>query len=523
MNRRSAVVLIAAAGCRSPTDPSFGLTFGQLAPPTATPADPPPTGTDDPEDDLFLRDPRFDPVYDVLVGEMDNNLGLGVSIAVMQGGILTWAEGIGSANPFDPEGRSVVNPHTLFQIGGLTRTLTAGIAMQQVGDGLIAVDDTLTDLLPAFDLSLDPSWSDQATLHDLLSNQSGLYDYNDWQGSSRDGDLASWHYGFYAHQMWPMNDPGLFFNPGNTNYALTGLVVEEHDPAHRYFADIAAEDLFAPLGMVDTFLRKSDVEADGTFALSTGLRDEVFGYADIPMDEVPDAAYARPGDLAWSTATDMCTWGAFLVHGDGGDGVLGDAERAALTTPYLSTLDYDDHEQFGYGMHVWDQYPLSDGYHAMEVWEHTGWTPSFSSHLVIVPDADVVVAILSNGYHDDFTSTIEAVLRATIDPMPAFTSYHGPVFDPMAVGDQAGTYEDAFNLGEITIDATITEEGEPSLTIDIPDLTSQGFLVDPVLHPISTDHWTLYINASPLDVTFVRGADGEVAYLRNPLFVGTKR
>lgn len=519
MVRLSAVALIAVTGCRATDEPRFELGFGPLDPPPTAAVSPPtdgePTGTD-----LYLRDPRFDPVVDVLVDEMSRNLGLGVSIAVMQGGILTWAEGIGSANPFDPEGRSVVNPHTLFQIGGVTRTLTAAVAMQQVGDGLIAVDDPVGALLPAFDLDLEPSWPVRATLHDLLSNQSGLYDYNDWHGSSRDGDLASWHYGFYAHEMWPMNGPGLFFNPANTNYALAGLVVEEHDPANRYFADIAREDLFAPLGMYDTFLRKADVEADGTFALSTGLRDEVFGYADIPMDEVPDAAYARPGDLAWSTASDLCTWGAFLVHGDGGDGVLGDAQRTALVTPYLSSLDYDDHQQFGYGLYLWDQYPFADGYHALPVWEHTGWTPSFSSRLVIAPDADVVVAILSNGYHDAFPATIEAVLRATIDPLPALTGYAGPVFDPAQVGDQAGTYEDAFNLGDIVV--AVADDDPASLTIDIPDLTSQGFVVDEVLEPVSTDHWILYVNSAPLDLTFVRDPDGDVAFVRNALFVGTK-
>jgi hypothetical protein len=130
----------------------------------------------------------------------------------------------------------------------------------------------------------------------------------------------------------------------------------------------------------------------------------------------------------------------------------------------------------------------------------------------------VVVALLSNGYHDEFTATIEALLRAVVDPFPGLSGYTGPGFDPAAITEHPGIYVDPGNVGPVVV----TAGGLHGLQVEIPWLTSEGYVVEPDLVPESTDRWLVTIDHSDFDLTFVRGEDGQPSWLRNHLFVGTR-
>jgi CubicO group peptidase (beta-lactamase class C family) len=513
-----ALALVGAVGCDR-VDPHAVLAVPVV--PSLT--DPVTPWGADPMQAPVRRDARFDAAVQILRDEMTRNRGAGVSIAVLEQGVLTWAEGIGSSDPFDTTDSHPLNAETAFQIGGITQQFTAALVLEQAEAGLLSTDDRLDEALPDLSLAYDPAWTADVRIGDLLANQSGVYDYIVWDGPDADADLADWHYGFFSDSVWTLNPPGLFYNPSHPNATLAGLVVEAGDPDGRYFADILAEDLFEPLGMVHSYGRKADAEASGAFALSTGIGSEdAFGYTDIPMAEVPDPAYARPSELAWSTPTDLCTWGRFLLHGplgSSGDGtVLDDAVRDAITQYRGSTLQYEEHLGYGYGVELYDEYPLSDGFHPLRVWRSTGSTQSFSGELLILPDHDVVIALLSNGYHDTFDGTLEAILRAVVDPFPAVSGYAGPGFDPGALDDHVGVYVDAANIGPFAV----VRGGAYGLQIVMPGLEAEGYLVDADLVPESTDRWTVTIENAPFDLTFIRDATGRPTWVRNHLFVGTR-
>ncbi|MEQ1568626.1 MAG: serine hydrolase domain-containing protein [Myxococcota bacterium] len=469
-------------------------------------------GSADPGQQVLLRDPRFDPARAVLGQELLGNLGRGVSVAVWERGELVWVEGVGSRDPFDTTGRAGVTGDTVFQLGEVSRVLTAASALQGLARSGSDLDLPLSAALQEFELAADPTWSDRATVRDLLTEQSGLYDYLDWVGSTDDRDLAAWHYGFYATELWAMNEPGKVWNPSNPNSGLLALLAEESDPAGRYFADVLTEELARPLGMDRTFARKADAQAED-FALSTGVgRADTFGYADIPMDEVPDPAYQRPGMLLWSTPADLCRFGAFLLHGD--PAVLDDALRREIGTPHASTHWLDDHQHAGFGLRVSDQLLLSDGYHPISVWEQRGNTHSFTARFVVLPDSDAVIAILSNGYNDEYTATFEAIVR-TLEPLlPAAT--YAPTIDKQVVPSLAGSYMDASNLGPIEV----TEGGTYGLQIAIPELLD--FDVEPDLVPVTTERWSVTIGNVPFDLTFVPDDTGTYRWVSNHLFVGTR-
>jgi CubicO group peptidase (beta-lactamase class C family) len=463
-----------------------------------------------------IRDPRFDAAADVLLQELDveTNLATAASIAVCQGGEVLWREGFGTAVP---EAQEPVTPSHAFQIGSTTKHMTSAVVLQQVQDGLYTLDDTVSTVLPSLVLPYAPAFTEQASIHELISHQGGLSDYLDWLGSPDDAELAAWHYGAAPLSLYEMAPPGTFYNYSNPNFTIAGLAVEEHDPADRYFADIMQDDLFAPLGLSSTFMRKQDLlDAGVPYVLSTGLDLATYGYQPIPMEEVPDVASIRPAGMVWSTPDDMCRWGAFVMHGD--PAVLDDALRAQITTPQVSTLYYDEHESYGYGMFVHDLWPMLDGsFYPIEVWEHGGNTLSFTSSFLLLPDQDVVISLLSNGYGDAFYATVEETIKAVVDPLPDPSDYQ-PAFDPYALEIHTGSYE-SVALGPFTISAG----GAYGLQIAAPILAQYGYTYDADLQPISTDVWILIIDGFGYDLTFIRDPEGDpTQYVRNRSFVGVR-
>lgn len=504
-------VVVLGCGADPGKDPGDGVgPPGDTAePPPTTDSTPTPTPTPPPP----ARDPRFDAAADALVAALGPNHAVGVSIAVREGGEVTWAEGFGTA---DPTGEVDVTPDTIFQIGSTTKQMTATLLLQEVQAGSVSLDEPVGTTLPEFSLRRDPTWSATATWHHLLSHQGGLVDSLDWGGPSDDAELSRWHYRDFELLAYPMSAPGAFWNYANPHFTLAGLAVEELDDAGRAFPDIITEDLFVPLGMSSTFARKAEVEAAGGFATSVGVTLDDYAPAPLTMAEVLDPASVRPAGLVWSTPTDMTRWGSFLLHGD--PAVLADDLRAGLTTAHVPTLYYDEHMAYGYGVFVWDQYPFEDGFRALRVWEHGGNTLSMTSVLVVLPEHDVALSILSNGYGDDWQAAVEAVLRAVVTPLPEPTGYE-PALDLADLDRHTGRYVDPYNVGDIEV----TAGGSTGLTVSIPLLATYGYTLEAELTPHSTDVWGAVIDGVEYDLTFVRDpGGGPDTWVRNRAFVGRR-
>ncbi|MBX2797878.1 MAG: beta-lactamase family protein [Myxococcales bacterium] len=472
------------------------------------------TGDTATETTAVVRGPAFESAAAAIQTELATNLASGVSVAVSVGGERVWVETFGTT---DPDGDTSLTPDTILQIGSTTKHMAAAQALVQVQAGRLDVTDTVASRLPGVSLSNAPAWATDSTLDMLLSHQGGTVDFIDWAGDADDAELLDWHEGFFSAQLFPMSPPAAFWNYSNPNFTVAGLMAESVDPDGAYWPDAMTRDLFAPLGMSRTFARKAEVRDAGDFALSVGT-GALGGPADrMPMPQVPDPASVRPAGLVWSTPSDMVTWGEFVLHGD--DTVLSDALREEITTPHVSTLYFDDLMGYGYGMFTWEQYPLSDGeWYPIRVWEHGGNTLSFTSSLVILPDHDVVFSILSNGAGDDHSATVEAILRAVVDPLPAPTGYDRG-FDPVAIADHVGSYSDPNNVGPMEI----TAGGKFGLQIELPLLPGFGYDVDPDLVPLSTDVWLVFLNGEGFDLTFVRPlGKGPPQYVRNRAFVAER-
>jgi CubicO group peptidase (beta-lactamase class C family) len=467
--------------------------------------------------DTSAPDPRFDALRAAVLADIEANYASGASVAVLDHGRVIYAEGFGSA---DPEADVPVTPTTLFQIGSNSKMYTAAAMLRLVDAGTVALDDTVADYVPEMVLKdgvAGPSDPGAITLHHLLTHQGGFTDAVDWAGSSADAELDTYWSQTYGRSYGLQSTPGAFWNYSNPNFGVAGLIEERVDARGRAWPDIISEDILAPLGMDRTFTRKADVEEDGDYALSYGYKSTLNGLVGptrVPMEKVTDPASVRPAGMIWSTPSQLMMYADFLMHGN--TDVLSDASRAALTGEQVNTLYAEGQQWYGYGIFIDRSFSMPDGIHERPLWEHGGNTLSMTCSWYVLPEQDWGIAILSNGYGDNFGASVAAGLETLADVGPA-VAVDPPDIDTARLADFEGSYQAQSNVGAVVI----TRDGD-GLRATFPDLDAVGYPYDPVLQPYSTTIWLVTFDGVQYDLTFV-GEEGQPAtWIRNRAFAAVR-
>ncbi|WP_406087367.1 serine hydrolase domain-containing protein [Streptomyces virginiae] len=139
-----------------------------------------------------------------------------------------------------------------FRIGSITKTFTATVVLQLVGEGQLALEDTVERWLPGV-LTGNGHDGNTITVRQLLDHTSGVFSYtHDQPALSRQEsytpeelvEIAVSHpAGFPAGTGWAYS---------NTNYVLAGMIVEH--VTGRMLADEITDRLARPLDLTGTGL-----------------------------------------------------------------------------------------------------------------------------------------------------------------------------------------------------------------------------------------------------------------------------
>ena len=457
-------------------------------------------------------EPRHEAFIQALEADLAASGAPGVSAAILEDGVVTCRVARGT-KAF--EGTEPVDVDTAFQLGSTTKMFTAIAALQQVDRGPHTRDATLAELYPEREFALDEGWNDALTLHHLLSNQGGLYDYIDWTRSSVDSDLKSWHDVVLFGQLWLMTPPGELWNYSNPNFTIAGLIVETQDPEGRTYRQVMAEDVFAPLGMTRT-VQGNDAAAElGNLASSHGLAIEGTTTVEraIPWEESPDPAHARPaGANTWSTPHDVLLAARFLIEGD--PEVLSDTLREQMVDRQADVPDQPT-AGYGYGVFVYEGFNLGRPYYETPLWTHGGNTLSYTSQLFVLPEQGVAVSILSSGDGERFDNAVLQALSLAELPPPVAPPER--TFDGSRLDLHVGTYEDAYNWGRMIVD-----RDEDGLVVEMPDLAELGVDVEPRLSTVTDATFVATLNGQSFPFTFV-GEEGQPSeFMVSRSAVGTR-
>jgi CubicO group peptidase (beta-lactamase class C family) len=463
----------------------------------------------------------FEAVRDAMKKDLRRDYATGAQVSVWLDGEIVFSEGFGTRSP---DGDEPVDTETLFQIGSDSKKLTALAVLQQVEAGTMSEEATLAEAVPELQFALDPEMSEAVTLHQLMSQQSGLFDYSPWVDEPDDTMLASRATGRFAENEYAWAPGGSYWSYANSNFSLVGLALE--DATGRAYADVMEQDVFGPLGLTRTVARESAAETDGNYAEGTGLilpdgldffdpfDDYAWEWGTVDMAASNDSAFLRPAGLIWSTAEDMARVAAFLV--DGAEAVLPDEACAKLTTPHIPLYTVYPTLTYGYGVVLQAGIWVGDDYYETPYWAHGGNTMAQTSTLVILPELRFAVTILSNGYADAMSNTVDAAV-ANFAPLPVATEWT-PWPEPADLESFVGTWYDPNVLGTVRLSWDGTD-----LRVHAPDLEAAGVSVGDTLEPAYLDIFFLELNNYAYQVTFDDGPDGEAhKYLHNRQFAATK-
>ena len=249
------------------------------------------------------------------------------------------------------EGPRPIGSDTLFQIGSISKLITALLVHQLAAEGRFALSDPIAKLLPTVPI---PSAAGITVQH-LLDHRSGL-----------PGDAPL----FPPGGLWVGYEPGSYWSYSNTGYDILGKLVEQ--AGGKPLARLVEARLLRPLGMERS--RGDIVAADRIrFAQGYEAANNSIPYArGVPLAPAAwvDVTFGA-GNVA-STAADMNKLTAALAAALRGGSLPG--LSAAQTAAFLDHTAPSDSGAMRYGnglMHV----SSGDGRYL----HHTGGMVSFSS------------------------------------------------------------------------------------------------------------------------------------------------
>lgn len=300
---------------------------------------------------------------------------------------VTTPDGFGTVMNFgyaNAEARTPITPDTLFEIGSISKSMTATLIHQFIGQGRFSLTSRISDLLPAIPLPR----GNGITLQNLLDHTAGL---PDGAPIFPDGGL------------WTGFAPGTHWSYSNTGYAILGKLAEHSGgkPLDR----LLAERIFTPLRM------------SRSHGAIIGNDRPLYAQGYEAADELPFAVGVPLAPAAWvdvtdgagsvaSTADDMLAWLRNLANAVQGRGAIGLTPKQAQA--YATHAVPSDERGMSYGnglMHV--------GAGRRSYLHHTGGMISFSS-----------------SFHVDVASGVGAFASSAIS---AFAEYRPRLLTQFAV------------------------------------------------------------------------------------------
>ena len=320
---------------------------------------------------------RLDEELQAIVNELGPP---GASAAVLIPGVGLW---VGAAGVTDLASEEAPTKESFFKMGSVTKTLTAALLLSLAEDGLLDLDDPLSE-----------HWSglprgDDISLRHLLLHSSGIPDYfsvlEDTQSTADSWTLEQ--------LVSLVADEPLLFEPGeshrysNTNYVLAGLVAEAVTAEHWYLLEERL--LLEPLGLDQSLLLPGPDDGwgetvPGYLLLPSGEPLELAGTTNM-LDVVHNTALGPAGSLV-GQVEGMARWGSALW----GEGAVLDEDSVLAMTEGAMEIP-DTAMSYGLGTTVRPDEHGEQYFHNGAVYGYTAW-------LGYRPDDGAVLAFASNGW-----------------------------------------------------------------------------------------------------------------------------
>lgn len=308
----------------------------------------------------------------------------GISVAVMAQGRLAFSQGVGFA---DLENMVPANGSTVYNIGSVSKTLTAVAVLQLVEQGKVRLEDPIQKYVPSF-----PEKGFPITIRHIMTHTSGIRhyrptDFPDSEDNENRRPVAS-----LEEAIKIFKDEPLLFKPGElyfySSYAVNLLQGVVEKASGMAFEAYMRKYVWSPAGMYGSaFDDPSRIVPHRAKGYSVGNgQTRNYPYGDLTYK------FASGGML--SSAEDLVRLGVALNRH-----VLLKAETLALMykpmdpVPQYQEKGPPQASEISQGL-LWRIFKDDAGRTFVN---HCGTVKGFNACLVNYPEQDVVVAILGNG------------------------------------------------------------------------------------------------------------------------------
>ncbi len=384
----------------------------------------------------------LDSMLDKRLRDQRNTLGVkGLSAAIRFSDGTVWegVAGVSSLLPVDS-----IQPNYLFNIGSVTKTITAGCILQMAQEGLLSLDDKLHQHLDTFN-NINPN----ITVRQLLRHQSGIFDvvthpdFNVVMNSNLDSiwQIKSAVQSFVGT---PLFQPGAAWSYSNTNYLLLGMIIEKI--SGQLYNEEIHERFFGPLGL-STFAHPPFNNLPLPVAnvwlnlVSPSFTSDAGDYI-AQWDNFNSAM--GPSGCWFATAADLARW----MHAYQSSEVLSDSMllQCRATVPSQPS-------GVNYGLGIMERKFLNQ-----TAYGHGG-DLGYCANAYYFPGKDLSISVINNDALKNswqVAPTVQVLLKAVMDYM-MLTPANEPIAGPMVTKTDIQVFPNPIT-SEFEIDAILPEQ-----------------------------------------------------------------
>ncbi len=297
----------------------------------------------------------------------------GAAVAVISGDKIVFAKGFGTTST---EGGSVVTADTLFRMGSTTKMFTAATVLTLAETGKVKLSVPVGSYLKGL-----PTKVSNLTLHQLLSQSSGLRDFNPL-ASGHDDAILGQNIRLWKDDVF-FTEPDSIYSYSSANYWLAGYLVEEI--YGKPYADALAELVLRPLGMNRSAVRPFDAM---TFPLSLG--HSISDGAVSVVRPIDNNAGKYPGGSMYSNINELSRFAIAMMNAGKIDGKQAMASSVVeeLQRPQFY-LPGEEKAFYGYGLLGYDD-------SGVKTVSHGGVSRGYGSTIFFAPEQKLAVIVLVN-------------------------------------------------------------------------------------------------------------------------------
>lgn len=339
----------------------------------------------------------------------------GMAIGIVRGEKILLSEGYGVREIGKPE---KVDSKTLFKIASNSKAITTAALAVLVDDGLISWDGLVIDYLPEFRMK-DPWVTANFTVRDLLIHRSGLAPFV--------GDMLLWPEPnaftvkdiIYALRFFePVSSFRTKYAYDNQLYIVAGEIIPR--VTGRSWGEFVESRLMRPAGMKHCFADTIPKRKMRNLATPHGVIDGQLSVIDRSRIPSQPPISAAAGGVVCSL-DDMLTWARTQLNRGAtpkGLELFSFAQSKEMWKPQIflgvSERDFQMNRTHfkAYGL----GWRLADVHGYKEV-SHTGSLSGWRSYVVLIPELELGVVLLSNGSSSVARSTVMNTIVRSFMPV----------------------------------------------------------------------------------------------------------